>query len=227
MKQAFKIIFGLVMIAAGLLWILNLAGVIVFDFSLDGWWAFFVIIPCLAGTIAGPDRIGSAVFLSVGILLLLCARGILEWADFWQFALAALVIGIGIKLLIFKGNCACKVTDWQTINREGKDIPRLDFQFSKQTMDFDKRQFEGADVKVAFGTIELDLRGAIIESDAELKVDVSFGSVRVYLPDEVSVKTYANYSFAAFDDDRRRKAEHSGPTFVITGQVAFGGVEIR
>ena len=41
MKQAFKIVLGLALIAAGVLWILNISGVVNFEFSTKGWWAIF------------------------------------------------------------------------------------------------------------------------------------------------------------------------------------------
>ena len=75
MKQAFKIVLGLSLIAVGVIWILNVSGVLNFSFSLEGWWTLFIIIPCLGALIEGPDRIGACIGLSIGIILLLCARG--------------------------------------------------------------------------------------------------------------------------------------------------------
>ena len=49
MKQAFKIVIGLALIAAGVLWILNITGVFTFEFSTKGWWALFIIVPCIIG----------------------------------------------------------------------------------------------------------------------------------------------------------------------------------
>ena len=153
MKKTFKIVFGLAFIAAGLLWILNLAGVFDFCFSLDGWWAFFVIIPCFFGLVCGPDRVGSLIGLSIGVLLLLSARGIVAWSDFWQYALAALVIGIGIKMIFVRTICSCKAGDCRTITREGKDIKTLESNFAKQRLEYDGEKFEGIEIRLPQGAV--------------------------------------------------------------------------
>ena len=153
MKKTFKIVFGLAFIAAGLLWILNLAGVFDFCFSLDGWWAFFVIIPCFFGLVCGPDRVGSLIGLSIGVLLLLSARGVVAWSDFWQYALAALVIGIGLKMIFVRTICSCKAGDCRTITREGKDIKTLESNFAKQRLEYDGEKFGGIEIRLPEGSV--------------------------------------------------------------------------
>lgn len=227
MKKAFKIALGLAFVAAGIIWILNMAGVLLFDFSLDGWWAFFVIIPCLFGLVSGPDRIGSSIGLGIGVILLLAARGVIEWENFWQFALAVLIIGIGIKMIFFKDYSRCRVADITTVNRNGKNVRSLDFSFGKQVLSYSGETFEGADVKVAFGAAEIDLRDAAIEEDAELRVDVSFGGVIIFVPENTAVKPAVNCAFGGLSDNRRNKTVSGTPVIYVTGKAAFGGVEIR
>ena len=48
MKQTLKTVFGLALIAAGVIGILVFSGVINLSFSIDGWRTLFIIIPCLA-----------------------------------------------------------------------------------------------------------------------------------------------------------------------------------
>ncbi|MGN0202075.1 MAG: LiaF transmembrane domain-containing protein [Candidatus Cryptobacteroides sp.] len=227
MKKALKIVLGLAFVAAGLLWILNLAGVCGFNFSLDGWWAFFVIIPCFFGLVGGPDRIGSLIGLCIGVLLLLCARGILAWSDFWQFALAVLVIGIGVKMIFSRSCCCSRVHEMKTVSLSGKEVKRHEFCFGKQRIAFDGEKFEGLDVKMAFGALEIDLRNALIEEDAELRLELAFGGIEILLPEGFAVKTSVNCSFAGLSDDRRLQVENGNPTLFITGKAAFGGVELK
>ena len=52
MKQSAKIIIGLALVAAGVLWGLSILGVLNFEFSTRGWWALFVIVPCIFGLFA-------------------------------------------------------------------------------------------------------------------------------------------------------------------------------
>lgn len=226
MKQTFKIVLGLAMIATGVLWILNISGVLNFSFSLDGWWTLFIIVPCLGALIEGPDRVGASIGLSIGIILLLCARDIIEWHNFWQFALAVLVIGIGLKLIFYNNN-QCSVQELKTISRNGKDIKSIELNFGKQALNYSGERFEGLDVKLAFGNVDVDLRNAVIDSDVEIRLDVAFAGMTIYVPQGYVVKQAVNCAAAGVKDNRAsRVLPDCGPVIYISGRISFGGVEI-
>lgn len=226
MKQTFKIVLGLAMIAAGILWILNVSGVLSFSFSLDGWWTLFIIVPCIGALVEGPDRVGATIGLSIGIILLLCARDIIEWENFWQFALAVLVIGIGLKLIFYKDN-RCTVQELKTISRNGKDIKSIELNFGKQALNYNGEKFEGLDVKLAFGNLDVDLRNAVIDSDVEIKIDVAFAGMTILVPQGCVVKQAVNCAAAGVKDNRAMKVvPDSRPVIYISGRVSFGGIEI-
>ena len=226
MKQAFKIVLGLSLIAVGVIWILNVSGVLNFSFSLEGWWTLFIIIPCLGALIEGPDRIGACIGLSIGIILLLCARGKILWANFWQFAIAVLAIGIGLKMIFHKERQCC-VQELKTISRNGKDIKSIDLSFGKQSLGYGGERFEGLDVKLAFGSVDVDLRNAIIESDVEIKLEVAFAGMTILVPQGCEVRQAVNCAAAGVKDSRARNGvPGSGPVIYISGRVSFGGVEI-
>jgi len=233
MKNALKAIFGLALIAAGIVWALTVLNVITIDFSLTGWWAIFVIVPCIIGLFTDKDKIGPLMGIAVGVLLFFAARGAITWVMFGQLALAVMVVGFGIKLLFFRGEYfdgmrhgkgICKDT---LIDREGKNIRSVEFSFGKQNLSFDGEKFEGMDVKCSFGAIHLDLRNAVIENDAEIKVESSFSGVVIYLPENLVVKTAINCGFGGVTDNRRVKPLSGSPVLFITGSVGFGGVELK
>ena len=106
MKKTFKIIFGLALVTAGVLWILSVLGVLSFEFSTQGWWALFIIVPCIIGLFTDKDKVGSCIGIGWGVLLLLAAREVISWNIMWQIGLALMIIGLGIHLLFFKKwNC--------------------------------------------------------------------------------------------------------------------------
>ena len=75
MKNTGKVIIGLCLITAGVLWILNIVGVLPFTFSTKGWWALFVIVPCLCALFSEQkDKVGPCIGIGLGVLLLLAAR---------------------------------------------------------------------------------------------------------------------------------------------------------
>lgn len=55
MKHTLKTVFGLALIAAGVIGILVFSGVINLSFSIVGWWTLFIIIPCIGSLFTGKE----------------------------------------------------------------------------------------------------------------------------------------------------------------------------
>ena len=74
----------------------------IFNFSFDGWWTVFIIVPCLVGLINGDggSRTGSLIGLGLGVLLLCCARDWVPWSMFAPTLLAVALVAIGLGLII-------------------------------------------------------------------------------------------------------------------------------
>ena len=226
MKDTCKIVFGLALIVAGMLWMLNILGVFMFHFSTVGWWTLFIIIPSIFGLINDTDKIGPAFGIIIGVLLLLATRGVITWDMMWKLALALFIIAFGIKVLLGKPQpeSCCEA---ETILREGKEVRKVETSFGKQEISFAGEKFEGADVKTSFGATTLDLRKAIIENDAFINLDAGFGGVVILIPDGLAVKTSASCGFGGINDKRSNKVTAGSPVLFITGKIGFAGVEIR
>lgn len=231
MRQTGKIVFGLALIAAGVIWILNIIGILSFGFSTKGWWALFIIIPCLVGFFNDRgDRVGPLVGVGVGVLLLLAARDVITWKMMWQIALALMIIGFGIQLLLFKNFSCCGhhgSCDHKTILSDGKNIHRIDSSFGKQEVSFAGEKFEGAEVHTSFGGMELNLNGAEIAPEAFIKLNVGFSGVSIIVPEGLAVQVNVSSGFGGVADKRTNKVTTGSPLLIITGEVGFGGVEIH
>ena len=228
MKNSFKIILGLALIAAGVLWMLDILGVLSFSFSTKGWWALFVIVPCLFGLFTDKDKVGSCVGIGIGVLLLLAARDVITWQMMWQLGLALVVIGFGVGLLVMKSWNHHGVYEQKTITRDGKDIRRIETSFGKQTISFAGERFEGAEIHSSFGGLELDFHGAEIIGDAFVDLNVGFSGVTLIVPEGLAVKIAVSSGFGGVTDKRSVKTESAAtPSLTISGKVGFGGVEIR
>lgn len=228
MKQALKIVLGLALIAAGVLWILDITEVISFDFSTKGWWALFVIVPSLFGLVNDKNKVGPCIGIGIGVLLFLAARDIISWHQMWQIGLAIMIIGFGIQLLLFKGwHHQESVCEYKTVSRDGKDIRRIETSFGKQNITFAGENFQGADVQTSFGGLVLDFRGAQIADDAFIDLNVGFAGVSIVVPEGLAVRIAVNSGFGGVSDNRYNKVTSGTPTLLITGKVGFGGVEIK
>ena len=115
----------------------------------------------------------------------------------------------------------------ETINRDGKDIRRIESSFGKQDLSFAGERFEGADVQSSFGGLTLNLREAVIEGEAFIDLNVGFSGVEIIVPEGLAVKVCVSSGFGGVSDNRRTKVTTGTPLLIITGKVGFGGVEIR
>lgn len=227
MKNSFKVILGLALIAAGVLWMLSILGVLSVSFSTKGWWTLFIIVPCIFGLFTDKDKVGPCMGIGMGVLLLLAARGIITWQMMWQLGLALVIIGFGIGLILMKSCNHHGVYEQKTICRDGKDIRRIETSFGKQSISFAGEKFEGADIHSSFGGLILDFRDAEIVGDAFVDLNVGFSGVSIIVPEGLAVKIAVSSGFGGVTDKRRFKAETAAtPSLTITGKVGFGGVEI-
>lgn len=229
MKKSTKTIWGVILILAGILFILNTAGVIPhINLFFDGWWALFIIIPSLVGLFNSQDKEGPLMGLAIGVLLMLAAQDRINWEDFGRYALGILIIVIGYTLICGKKQVASsKKENVSQIQQDGKEIQNFSYNFGKYSEDFSGRKFEGADIKVAFGSFTLDLRNAVIEQDVMILLDCNFGNVVILVPGTTAVHIGANATFGEIKDTRRYVSPAGGPAIHLVGNVTFGGAEIR
>lgn len=228
MKHSSKLILGLVLVAVGVLWILNATGVFNFMFSTRGWWTLFIIVPCAIGLFENKDKVGPCIGICCGILLLLAVRDVITWHMCWQIGLALMLIGLGLQLMLFR-TCRhdCMAHEFKTVSRDGKNIRHIESAFGKQDISFAGEIFEGADVESSFGGVTLDLHGAVITEDAVIELKVGFAGVTIIIPENLPVQIAASCSFGGITDNRRVRLGSGSPSLIITGSVGFGGVELR
>lgn len=234
MKKSAKLFLGLSVAAIGVLWILNVTGVIGFDIFFRGWWTLLLILPCVAGFIDRPN-LGAFWGVALGVVLLLQAQGLIDWSMFWKLCLAVIFIVFGCVLIFSKdgrpeywnrpeaeGGC-------ETVSLEGKNILRITTAFGEQNRRIEGEPFEGSCIEASFGSVRLDLRQAVITEDVRIDIKAKFAGVGIYLPDDVAVDVHSNSSFGGVNDKTadsptRRSASHTVHIFV---DCSFAGVEIR
>ena len=234
MKKLAKLFLGLSIAAIGVLWILNVTGVIGFDIFFRGWWTLLIILPCVSGFIARPN-LGAFWGIALGAVLLLQAQGYIDWSMFWKLCLAIIFIMFGIVLVFSKdgshwhGNNKYSRGECATVSREGKNILKISTAFGEQNRRLDAEEFEGADIDAAFGSLRLDLREAIFADDVQVNVKASFAGVGIYVPKDVNVEVRSSSFFGGVDN---RTKEHlcqqaGSHTIFINAECSFAGVEVR
>ena len=179
MKKLAKLFLGFSIAAIGVLWILNVTGVIGFDIFFRGWWTLLIILPCTAHLIAHPNW-GSFSGIALGAILLLQAQGYIDWSVFWKLCLAIIFIAFGIMLIFSKSgrpeswNCHDSRGGCSIISRDGRNILKISSAFGEQNHRVEAEEFDGADKEASFGSVRLDLRNAIFNEDVEVRVKRKF-----------------------------------------------------
>lgn len=229
MKRTSKIIGGIALLAFGIVWALELLNVI--SISLEGWWAFFVIIPCFVNIFSDRHKAGAIIGCGIGILLLLAARGIIPWNDIWKYMLCLVAIVWGVALLFFNNrkHFDQRITKEQNVPvvAGGGKLHNIDVTFGKQEYSYDGQTFDGTDVHVSFGFVGLDLRDADIRDGAVISVDCSFGGIQIRIPKGVCVNNGIDTTFAGVDCDCCTQPTDGAKTLYLKGHCNFGGIEIK
>lgn len=222
MKDHKKILFGIVLLLAGVIIALNAFGVTDIDIWFPGWWTLFIIIPCGVGIFTDRDKAGNAVGLAFGVVLLLCAQDILDFGIIWKLVLPAIIIFVAIKMIIGgfrrkENNSAVEIT---------VDAPSGTAIFGGKDMNFDGQVFDGAELTAIFGGVECDLRGAIIEKDCTIRATSIFGGIDIMVPQGVNVKVESTNVFGGTSDECEKTLD-APVTIYIEAVSIFGGVDIK
>ena len=225
MKKISSVLWGLVLIAIGVVVGLKAFGMNI-NIFFDGWWTLFIIVPCAIGLFTEREKTGNLIGIGVGVFLLLCCQDILSFALLWKLLVPAIIIIVGLKM-IFGGLFGHKASEMINTMKQNGNSPRVGCAtFSGCNMIFDGEVFEGAELTAVFGGVKCDLRGAVIEKDCAITVSSTFGGIDILVPQNVNVKTNVNGIFGGVSNKTQINKENA-VTIYISGNCIFGGVDIK
>ena len=225
MKKTSSILWGIILVAAGVIFALNALNITDIDVFFDGWWTLFIIVPCVVGLFNEREKTGNLVGIAIGVFLLLCCQDILSFSMVWKLLVPAVIVIIGLKMVLtgLFGNKANEII--VRMKAEGKAPKSACAIFSGYDMNYNGEVFEGAELTAVFGGIQCDLRNAIIEKDCAIQVSAIFGGVDILVPSGVNVKVRSNSIFGGFSN--KTGIYPNAPTIYVSGLSMFGGVEIK
>ena len=225
MKDIRKIVWGAVLLAAGVIFALHALNVTNIDILFPGWWTLFIIIPSGIGLFTDKDKTGSAIGLLIGVALLLWQLDIIDFSLMWKLAVPRVLIVIALRLII--GGLSNKGDKAIHVKIDiSPDAPAGTAVFGGKEMNFDGQVFEGTELNAVFGGIDLDLSGAIIEHDCKIEANAIFGGIDIILPKGVNVNLTSTSVFGGVDDLYERNPD-SPVTVYIEATSVFGGVDIK
>ena len=167
---------------------------------------------------------GSLVF--AGILMTLNHLGLISFGmrDFWPVFLI-----LGGLIVIFKDRIvqpnANSTIDGELSSGSDSKINVIAVMSGNQSKN-SSLDFRGGEITAIMGGVELDLRGASIQSEAVLNVFSVWGGIVLRVPNDWTVVNNGIAIMAGIDD-QSVPAMNSGKRLIVTGYAVMAGVEIK
>ena len=229
MKNFRNVLWGIVLIAVGIIIGANALGIADIDIFFDGWWTLFIIVPCFIGLFNEREKTGNIIGIIIGAALLLSCQGILNFDMIWKLALPVILIIIGLSF-IFRDTFNKEVSDAiKRLNAGRPGESEYFATFSGQNVNFDREEFKAASLNAVFGGVKCDLTGAIINEDCVVNCSAVFGGITVYAPDDVKIKIKSSSIFGGVSNTKKPSVNENEneKTLYINATCIFGGVEIK
>lgn len=230
MKKFTQIIWGIAIMALGIIFAGNALGWFDINIFFKGWWTLFIIIPSFIDIFTEDHKITSFAFLCAGIILLLAAQEVFSYDVAWKVILAVVLVMVGF-FIVFGGlfhskndeEVAKKIKKLQ--NGDSMDAQTAVFSGSERV--YKKEPFTGSSLVAVFGGVDLDLRDAIIEKDTVIKATCVFGGINIVVPDNIAVKIKSGFIFGGISDERKNPSDSAKHTIFIDAAGGFGGISIE
>lgn len=227
MKKVSTIMWGLILIAIGVILGGNALGWFNIEVFFDGWWTLFIIVPCAVGLVTDKDRTGHLIGLLIGVCLLLACQNVIGFDSLWKLLVPGIIILIGLSM-IFKSvfnNKFNKAT--KKLNEKYNKGDDSGAVFGGVDINMAGKEFKGKDVNAVFGGLKLDLRKAKIKEDVIINATAIFGAVDILVPENVAIETKSNSFFGGISNKRKTTPKAGAPTVYVNGVAMFGGIEVK
>jgi len=221
------IFLGAVISIIGVIVLLDHLGLI----SAGNLWRFWPLLLVVAGMVnlmESGKQIWGALLVVVGLLFQLDNLGIIHFrlGDLWPLA----IIAAGVMMIWG----SFKARRLKTSVFGGSNSMNATSVFGGVERRVSVRDFKYGSVSAVFGGVELDFRDAEMEAEeAVMEINVIFGGVEVRVPDHWRIEARNQTLFGGYTDTTRGYTNAPGgpvtssKTLVITGQVLFGGIEVK
>jgi len=215
-------VWGTVLILLGLGLLSNTLGIEGMHNFIVRWWPIIFIVFGLGELIVG-EFLNGFFWLIVGVIIGLFTTGTVDYTgNLWSIIWSIVVILIGLRLIL-RPMMKVRSSD------EKEKFVGTSAVFGGTTKKVSAKEFTGSNLTAVFGGAKLDLRNAMVAKEGAI-IDVSavFGGVEIIVPEKTPVRMNAVAIFGGQEDKRdTSKIDESLPIITISGEVIFGGIEVK
>jgi len=225
-KNQGRIFWGLLLIALGVVFLLDRMGRLDFGDLVGRYWpVIFILIGISILLSNNLKNIGSGVFFILfGTFFLLLRLRIFDQAV-WRYLWPVAIIAVGLWILFRPA-----------FHPDKKKIPELTGDdlsisqvFSGTARKIESQSFRGGKADVVFGSAEIDLRGAkLAGGQATLVLSAVFGSIEVIVPREWQVMLEGSPVLGSIESHKAATPDATKTgTLSIKASAVFGSIEIK
>ena len=222
-----QVVLGVLVIAMGLLFLLDNFGIVDMHRAFSFWPMVFVIVGAvkLCDTQSRGGALLGGALAGVGILMMLDRMDVIDfsWNAIWPLAL----IGLGIYLVskAWRGRPGALhgVAADGAMPDDLLDITAILAGFERRVA---SQAFRGGEVTAVMGGCTLDMRGAAIQDEAVINVFAFWGGVTIKCPPDWAIVLQGTPILGAFEE-KTVAPPANARRLVIRGYAIMGGVEVR
>lgn len=220
-----RLLIGLAVLAAGLLWTLDNLNVLESERIIDWWPAVLVAIGGVRLLDPAASKVPSVILIGLGFAFLLDNFGV------WDFDLGdlipLLIAGLGVKLVFDALRRRSEATSPNFANADADAVVHSFAMMASVKRRSLATDFRGGDANAIMGGVELDLTGAQIAPGQQAVIDTFafWGGIEIRVPETWRVINEVFPLMGGFEDST--VAPSSGPVLVVRGTAIMGGVNVK
>ena len=227
MKRVSQIIWGVIIVAIGVIFALNAFDITNIDIFFDGWWTLFIIVPCAVALFTKRDKGGAILGILGGVALLLACQNVVSFSLLWKLVIPFIIVRIGLRLIFRDAFDKQSREAVEKVKATGAPARQVCATFSGQDLNYEGEVVENTELTAVFGGIDCNMSQAIIPGDVLIKAVAVCGGVDLYLPVGGNVKVRSNSLFGGVDNKRTVAHIEGAPTVYVEATCLFGGMEIK
>lgn len=220
-----RILLGMVVVALGVLFLLDSADVLDAGTTIDHWWPVAIVALGALQLVQGAGAVLNAwLLVAAGGVLLLFTTGTVE-GDVWNYIWPLAIIAVGLSLLTrWRGTATAPA------GATGDDTLTATGIFGGPTVATGSQRFHSASLTAIFGGVTLDLRSASPAPEgAVVTATAAFGGIDILVPRGWNITTSGTPLFGGVEDKTDHTAEipADAPQLHIDALALFGGVDVK
>jgi predicted membrane protein len=231
-----QVLMGVLVIAVGLLFLLDNLDIIDVHDALAFWPLVFIFagVAKLLDTSSPNGYLVGLAGIGVGVAMILHRLGIIYFS--WRAAWPMILIAVGL-MVVYRAMTGQRTARSSMVVADGKDKLQDTLDAGSQTVDvtavlggFERRvhtqDFRGGEVTAVMGGCALDLRGASMMGEAVIHVFAFWGGVTLKVPPDWTIVLEGTPILGGFEEKTIAPPDNS-KRLIVRGYAIMGGVEVR